>query len=750
MKKVLLSMLVMLAGTSAWAQTFTSDGKTLTITVTDEANPQKVAEAMNGKSYSKVIVNGGGTISEEFVHGILFTQYAANSSILSLDLSQVSLEGNRIKPTFFTPADKSWRGGQLNIASLALPQVETIDDNAFYANTKLTQVVLPSTLKTIGKLAFASTKLTEVTLPENLDKVDDAAFWEVRSLTYVRLNNKLRFIGAGAFGLNGELTDKSQKTIKIPSSIKYIGPKAFAERNYEDVYFLGKDAPLCPQGEIKVKLDQWGNILPLTGSAFSGTSDRVYYGNNGFTSEKNGIADDATTGFANRENYKNQGVYFTVMHYPNDLTEEQLNKYTDSTRKYETISEENLQKLNNCFPYGKSDNPASYFVVGNQKLTYGFKDTYVGGQYIWPSQEQWKRAFDMAENGLVWDGSKVFAPTLSSDEISILAEAGWNVADADLAKKAYMGTRKFVIANGDVKGQTPDFPISVKGGRWWTLCVPFNMTKKMVDEAMGEGTQVCRFSSVKRLFNEDDDYNHITLLFRNDVYKHKTEKVNGVYEAFNPDGAAPSDDDIVIYAHEAYMVYPTKTSQDPASYVVKDYEPVEGSPIPTYILADTKTKVNGMEHQAEGNPCEYRFVGNYLDKTSRSKVVLPANVYFYGRQSAAEKNGQFWFHNGSYDVAWGANKCVVETSDAEVGAEDADYFFSVAGGVANKAKQSSVFGEDSSDNNTTGVEKVTIIACEDADSAVYALNGQIVNRNGETNNLPKGVYVKNGKKFIVK
>jgi len=74
MKKVLLSMLVMLAGTSAWAQTFTSDGKTLTITVTDEANPQKVAEAMNGKSYSKVIVNGGSKNREEVEFGILFFQ----------------------------------------------------------------------------------------------------------------------------------------------------------------------------------------------------------------------------------------------------------------------------------------------------------------------------------------------------------------------------------------------------------------------------------------------------------------------------------------------------------------------------------------------------------------------------------------------------------------------------------------------------------------------------------------------------
>ena len=39
---------------------------------------------------------------------------------------------------------------------------------------------------------------------------------------------------------------------------------------------------------------------------------------------------------------------------------------------------------------------------------------------------------------------------------------------------------------------------------------------------------------------------------------------------------------------------------------------------------------------------------------------------------------------------------------------------------------------------------------ENAEAIVYSLDGQVVNRNGETNHLPNGIYVKNGKKFIVK
>ena len=54
------------------------------------------------------------------------------------------------------------------------------------------------------------------------------------------------------------------------------------------------------------------------------------------------------------------------------------------------------------------------------------------------------------------------------------------------------------------------------------------------------------------------------------------------------------------------------------------------------------------------------------------------------------------------------------------------------------------------EGNTTGVEHIEIVAGENAEAIVYSLDGQVVNCNGETNHLPNGIYVKNGKKFIVK
>lgn len=480
-------------------------------------------------------------------------------------------------------------------------------------------------------------------------------------------------------------------------------------------------------------------------------------GNNGFNPNALGLAGDANTGKANRENYKNNGVYFCILHYPTNLTVEQEAKYTDITKKYETW-EGNEWGATSGFYYGSSK------VVGKEsgsltfngyeanggKVNPGYKDTYLGDQYIWPSQTQWMRSYLTASNGVCWDGVTAYRPTLTAEQIALLRKAGYSEAEYsvdDLAKIAFVGTRQFVLGNGNVKSQGHDYTINVKGGKWNTLCVPFNMTKKMVDETMGQGTQVCRFSGVERKFDNKAG-NHITLLFKNDVYKHKTEKIDGEYEEFVANAKAPEDDDIVIYAHEAYMVKPTKTDEDPKAFLVDMFEAEPGSPLPTYVYAKNREIVNGFELQADDDVCRYRFIGHYQMST-RSAYTMAPYVYYFGRLKASDP-GKFWFYNAKKAVKWTANSCIVQQEGAEIGEQDAESFFTVRPGESVSAKQSSLFGDMELEGNTTGVENVEIVAGEKVEAIVYSLDGQVVNRNGETNHLPNGIYVKNGKKFIVK
>lgn len=762
MKKILLSMFVLLASTSTWAQTFIPDGETLTITTTGDMTSAevaaKVAARISSDNPTSVIVDGGGVVGDAFVHAILYPNNGANQTLEELDMKGVTLS-NWTVGTFRNGASDTWMYGQLALRKLTLPLLKAnaegavvVPSDAFtavgsYGSFPFTSIVIPEGYTEVGAYAFnGQDKVESVSFPNSLKVIGDMAFANLNSCQTITLNNGIEFIGNSAFALTSA---KVNKTLDIPASVKYIGPGAFSFRQYQELYFRGAEAPLCPIGT---------SLLNSGLGLQSAFGSETLMGNNGFNPNALGLAGDANTGKANRENYKNNGVYFCILHYPTNLTAEQEAKYTDITKKYETW-EGNEWGATSGFYYGSSKvvgkESGSLTFNGYQayggKVNPGYKDTYLGEQYIWPSQTQWMRSYLTASNGVCWDGVTAYKPTLTAEQIALLRQAGYSEAEYsvdDLAKIAFVGTRQFVLGNGDVKSQGHDYTINVKGGKWNTLCVPFNMTKKMVDETLGQGTQVCRFSFVDRKFDNKAG-NHITLLFRNDVYKHKTEKIDGEYEEFDANAEAPEDDDIVIYAHEAYMVKPTKTDEDPKAFLVDMFEAEPGSPLPTYVCAKNREIVNGFELQAaDDDVCRYRFIGHYQAST-KSTYTLAPNVYYFGRLKASDP-GKFWFYNGKKVVKWNANSCIIQQEDTEIGEQDAESFFNVRPGESASAKQSSLFGDMELEGNTTGVEHIEIVAGENAEAIVYSLDGQVVNRNGETNHLPNGIYVKNGKKFIVK
>ena len=797
----------------------TANNSTLTINVTGDATKitgigKKIETAILADNYSTIystITVTGGQINSEIVHSILYqnistdpnnASYKKNEALTTIDLGTTTVtdfntntfkydnvwQGNCNLETITLPKTNMVDGkmtvptqvlsfttnnDQSKVKSVIVPECYTnvgerafygfnssvtmdfdinlpntlreIDTEAFLEVKKLKDITLPEGLVTIGKRAFKDcTSLTDPKFPSTLKEILSEAYSGILNIKNIKFNEGIEFIGNSAF-LCTSAVENCQKTIIFPSSLKYMGPGAFYGRRFEDVYFNSMTAPLCPIGKI------FGNTA-FYESAFE---DAVHMGNNGFNANKGEISDDTSCGFANRENYKNNGVYFTMLHFPNveEIGEDNAETYTDITREYKTTKE---SPLDNLFPTKET-----LFLVGKENINYsyknyslynegqvkpGFIDTYRGMQYIWPSQSQWQRSFVCNSLGYKWDGVTTYRPDITDDQIALMIKDGLTIENGgtitesnkdkysdELSMTAYMGTRQFVLANSDHEASNEYKVKDIQGGYWWTLCVPFNMTKKQIDEVFGEGTHVCLFSDVER--HAEGSQKKITLKFVHDVYAHKTVKdANGNYATnFNDNASACGDDDIVIYAHESYMIYPTKTEAD-AVFVVNNYEPIEGSPLPTIVTASDGT--------------EYRFIGNYTTQIGGDEIrkaieriktiTIPQYSYMYAKKKT-EPNYKFWFYSGT-TMAWKANKCVVQATAKDGGTTDFNNFF---GDTTSQAKQASIFGSDDIDDKPTEIEHVEIIAGEQPKNNIkYDLYGRRVADDY------KGIYIMNGKKYI--
>lgn len=448
------------------------------------------------------------------------------------------------------------------------------------------------------------------------------------------------------------------KTIAFPAGLKTIGDKAFNNTKLMDVYFLGKEAPIV------------GN------DAFDAGT---YKGNGGFAptnySDTNPIG-DTKNGYAERRNYINGANTFGLLHLRADLTNEQRAKYTDITRDYK------VEKID-------ENNPNSFYKA--------FYDLYYGKMKIWPGRVSYEKTFNDAVAGTLWDGTTTYD------------------------KDKYMGLHKFTITVSNVyNDDTEKWKFGKKGQQWWTICVPFNMTKAQVTAVFGANTEVCKMNEVVR----NKEKRRITLKFKDDQYKN-----------------AASGDAIVIKAHEAYMIFPTASPTLDLTF--EGYQLEEGSPIPTIISATEEGSVT------ENGGYTYRFIGNYLSTWNANEnngvgkpIYMPQYTYFLG----AKGGKHVFFYQTGTTGKWNPFSATVQVFKGQTNFGIDDSFVTESG-----AKTASFFGTED-DSHTTGIEDVTIEAGNNpATSVVYTLDGRIAGRGQQVlNGLKSGIYIVNGKKIVVR
>ena len=96
--------------------------------------------------------------------------------------------------------------------------VKVIDDIVFRGENKIRKIVMPNTVRTIGKEAFDSCeRLTEIKFSKKLTKIGDYAFSNCARMKKYNLPKTVKSIGKCAFRWNYSL-----KTVNVPKKVKTI------------------------------------------------------------------------------------------------------------------------------------------------------------------------------------------------------------------------------------------------------------------------------------------------------------------------------------------------------------------------------------------------------------------------------------------------------------------------------------------------------------------------------------------------
>lgn len=293
------------------------------------------------------------------------------------------------------------------------------------------------------------------------------------------------------------------------------------------------------------------------------------------------------------------------------------------------------------------------------------------------------------------------------------ASATWNnnwLFDADGNKLPVTGADYFSQSTGDYAGWN-EFMLTAKlkgtyrderliDSKWYSVCFPFDLDEKQIGNAFGSATEVCEFSGVPVGTNSDGS-KYITLQFKDSV---KTMK-----------------------AHHPYMIHPGLHG---ATYnMIMD------------VTIDTDTdndqfaaKLKSESKSITADGVVYTFIGNHADGAKVPKY----SYYYYSGKDTKWPNG--FYKAMRTDVVFTPNTAVVKLSR--------DNGVSGAAGQSFFAKTFRIL-----DGGTTGINGINgTDAVNNANSQnVYNIYGQIV-RSGSASvdNLPAGVYIVNGKKYIVK
>ena len=255
---------------------------------------------------------------------------------------------------------------------------------------------------------------------------------------------------------------------------------------------------------------------------------------------------------------------------------------------------------------------------------------------------------------------------------------------------------------------------TMKTDTWSSIMLPVNLTAGQVKTAFGENVKLSHHPK-----------------------QHNTVKTRIEFKSVD----LSNDDDVAINANELYLIKPTKVptgfnQEDPYEKQLKDGSKIKVK-APYYVINSVSLKTdpstlgnytNGVIKESATTSTtadeKLQFCGSVINQTGN---VVPANSYALG-----SNDGKWHFTQNALPVK--GFRCWIAT------------------GSEAYAKTIRFFIDGIEEDMVTGIDNVVVEnSNNEVMGTVYNLNGQVVRAGAASlEGLPKGIYIVNNKKYIVK
>lgn len=509
----------------------------------------------------------------------------------------------------------------------------------------------------------------------------------------------------------------------LPTDYYINGVTDYYTQNYDNVTYTKFD--LFENGKYKPGLFK-GERYYVTGTEPKYCTDSEYKVGTTYYIKENGWP----VTYTEATNISFAGTYY---YYP------QVENYTEISDN--TIIED-IKVLRSTKPYTKEGDVYSP-VVG--ELTEGVEYYNMTKEY---NPDIYGQYYTDLERNSKYTG--VVCSYDSGSYTSLGVDYKWPLyAEYEIEKKydgdPYAGLKNFRLVAGYAAGEEaetkPTTPLPrLDRDMWYTIYLPADLTRQQIYDTFGPRTQVCRFLGMRK--NETGSF---VIDFSVDMLSEKDAEGNLIIR---------NDWDVAMKAYTPYMIYPSVApSRDengkiiPVEFRIVGAEmAADDSPQDYYGLYDGEKGERKDQSASQNYLTGYKFTGTVEKQERKDFCYYFGNIWEDDDTTSPHKKypklQAFWSYEGSEKEGW---NLTINACTAYIVKDDSQ---------SSKPSMASLrFGVSYEDDpivtNISIIEEESISGGDDRyDNKIYNLNGQYVGDVMST--LSKGVYIKNGKKYIVR